>query len=108
MDRLVSYVSAIHALSSPVAIVRQTQTAESWLDQGFEVRKETHTYCFDNGVIVRKTVEQDAFPSAAACAECWISYEVLGDSAAAMAIVPARQSFASTCRESFWLSYHRA
>ena len=47
------------------------------------------------------------FPAALACAECWITYEVLA-SAPENPIHPARQVFENACRESFWLAYHSA
>lgn len=108
MDRLFTYVSAIHQLSSPVRIARRQSQVERWPDQGFEVSKTTTTYWFDNGAVIRQTVEQDSFPSALACAECWISYEVIAQNDASPAIAPHRQVFENTCRESFWLAYHRA
>lgn len=108
MHKLVSYVSAIKDLSSPVAVVRRTLEEERWIDQGFEVQRALGTYWFDNGVVVRRIVEQDSFPTELACAECWISYEVLSHGDLAEQIVPLRQSFTNACRESFWLSYHRA
>lgn len=108
MDQLVSYVSAIHRLSSPVAIVRQAAESTSWSDQGFEVSKTVSTYWFDNGAIIRQTIEQDSFPTELACAECWINYEVVVHGEPANKIAPPRQVFANACRESFWLTYHRA
>lgn len=108
MDKLFTYVSAIHQLASPVAILRQESETESWMDQGFEVAKTATTYCFDNGVVIRQTVERDAFPSELACSECWIVYEVLSQGNLAGKPFPPRQVFENTCRESFWLSYHRA
>lgn len=107
MKRLVSYVSAIHRLSSPVAVVRQATATECWPDQGFEVSKTVTTYCFDNDVVIRQTIEQDTFPSDLACAECWINYEVITHGGLDGQVSPSRQVFANACRESFWLSYHR-
>lgn len=107
MNRLASYVSAIHQLSSPVSIVSRTTDSDSWLDQGFTVSKELTTYHFDNGVVIRRSVEQDSFPSTLSCAECWISYEVLANGDLPLPLSPARQAFENTCRESFWLAYHR-
>ena len=107
MEQLVSYVSAIHGLGSPVRIRRRERTAERWEDQGFEVRKEITTYLFDNGVVIRRTVEQDDFPSDLACAECWICYEVLSPGSLESPPRPARQTFSNACREAFWLKYHQ-
>lgn len=108
MEQLVSYVSAIHGLGSPVRIRRRERTAERWEDQGFEVRKEITTYLFDNGVVIRRTVEQDDFPSDLACAECWICYEVVERGQLPALPAPTRLVFNNACRESFWLAYHRA
>lgn len=108
MNKLSTYISAIHQLSTPAAILRQECETDSWLDQGFEVEKLTTTYWFDNGVVIRKTVEKDSFPSELACSECWINYEVIAEGELSEAISPRRKVFANTCRESFWLTYHRA
>lgn len=78
-----------------------------WLDQGVEVRREVATWQFADGAVIRRTVEEDDFPAALACAECWITYEVLA-SAPENPIHPARQVFENACRESFWLAYHYA
>jgi len=107
MNRLSSYVSAILNQSSPVRIVQQSNVCESWVDQGFVVQKETTTYRFDNGVVVRREQEQDQFPADLACAECWISYQVL-ESGNQSEIDPPSKNFANACRESFWLAYQRA
>lgn len=82
------------------------EARESWLDQGFEVLKEDRVYVFNNGVKISRTMEQDLFPAALACAECFISYKVLD--AAGLPIFPVRLNFANTCRESFWIKYHSA
>jgi hypothetical protein len=92
MNKLCSYISAIHQLSSPVAIVRRESTQERELEQGYAISKTVSTYWFDNGAVLEQTVERDEFPSEQACSECWISYQVL----------------ANTCRETFWLNYQRA
>ncbi len=107
MDKLASYVGAILQQPSPARIERQETSCDSWRDQGFEVRKSATTYWFANGVAIRRTVEQDDFPDEQVCAECWITYEVLASGALAEALTPARQVFANTCRETFWLAYHR-
>jgi hypothetical protein len=107
MEKLVSYVRAIHGLSSVVSIVQESIKRESWLDQGFEVQKEECVYRFDNGALIRRTIEQDHFPSELACAECFIAYKVL-EQPLAQQISPIRQLFGNACRELFWLKYHSA
>lgn len=108
MDRLATYVGAIHRQTGALSIASETVEKSCWPDQGFEVCQEVATYRFDNGVVVRRTLEQDTFPSAAACAECWITYEVIETGAAGITVTPARKVFENACRESFWLAYHTA
>ncbi|NTV10400.1 MAG: hypothetical protein HGA47_06445 [Zoogloea sp.] len=108
MNQLFTYAAAIHRQPAPLAIVHQTVERTSWQDQGFTVLKEVTDYYFDNDAVVRRTVEQDDFPSEAACAECWITYEVIAHGKVAAGICPARQVFGNACREAFWLAYHTA
>jgi len=103
MENLFTYVSAIFQRKSLVVIECLYTETLSWQEQGFDVHKEAVTYYFNNGVIVRRTLEQDSFPSQAACAECWIIYEVLSNGTSAFAVTPSHKTFDSTCRESFWL-----
>ncbi|RZI42681.1 hypothetical protein EGT07_11830 [Herbaspirillum sp. HC18] len=108
MENLSTYVAAMHRRASPLAISDTTTEKSSWEDQGFEVSKEVTDYRFENGVVIRRTVEQDNFPSEAACAEMWIIYEVLSKGIVEGDISPARKVFENACREAFWLSYHTA
>ncbi|SDH99293.1 hypothetical protein [Paraburkholderia phenazinium] len=107
MDKLVTYVSAIHGHVSPVAILKQTVQRDSWSDQGFDVQKEETRYTFDNGVVIRRVVEQDQFPTELVCAECWISYEVI-EQPSGSRVSPAKKNFDNACREAFWLKYYAA
>lgn len=107
LAHLAAYVSAIHQQSSPAVILGQDSISETWQDQGCTVSKSTTTYRFANGVVIRRTLEQDDFPSEQACAECWITYEVLAAGDLAERPTPVRQVFANACRETFWLAYHR-
>ena len=108
MKKLSTYVSAIHLKESAVSVSSQTVETSCWQDQGFEVCKNVTTYHFNNGVVIRHTVEQDSFPSELACAECWITYEVLSRDNSDIAVRPQRKVFENACRESFWLAYHTA
>lgn len=108
MDQLAPYVAAILQQPSPLAIADQNVEKTSWQDQGFVVTKEVADYRFANGVVARRTVEQDDFPAEQACAECWITYEVIHTGDAVAAVEPARMVFPNACRESFWLAYHTA
>src|SRR5690242_7153009 len=105
MENLATYVAAIHHRSSPLTISDTTVERSSWMDRGFEVCKEVTSYHFDNGAVIRRTVEQDNFPSEAACAECWITYEVIATGNTVAGINQARKVFENACRESFWLAY---
>ncbi len=108
MDKLSTYVAVIHGQARPLAISDMTSEKSSWQDQGVEVSKEVSDYRFDNGVVIRRTVEQDSFPSDAACAEVWITYEVISNGHVGADISPTRKVFDNACRESFWLAYHTA
>lgn len=108
MKNLSTYVGAIFQQESLVAIERLLTEKSSWQEHGFHVYKEVVTYYFNNGVIVRRTLEQDNFPCQAACAECWITYEVPSNGISPFEILPSHKTFDSTCRESFWLKMHSA
>lgn len=102
MRNLSTYVAAIHGRTTALAVSGVSEAKSRYQDQGFEVSVIVTTFRFGNGVIIRRTVEQDEFPGEATCTECWITYEVVsGD-----AIEPRRQVFENACRESFWLKYH--
>lgn len=105
-EKLVTYVAAIHRQRTAIAISGTTVEQSSWDDQGFVVTREIADYRFENGVVIRRTTEQDNFPDEMACAECWISYEVVSTGPALDGISPARKVFENRCRESFWLAYH--
>ena len=107
MNKLATYVGAIHGRPGAVTITEQAVATERWLDQGFEVVQEETVYRFSNGVVIRRQIEQDQFPSELACAECWISYEVM-EQPPALAIQPVHKSFDNACREAYWLNYHLA
>lgn len=107
MNKLITYVSAIHGLESPVLIVDRSLEQDRWIDQGFEVEIEKTTYHFSNGVVICRSVEQDQFPTELACAECWISYQVIEQNSCCT-VSPCAIKFDSTCREAFWIKYHTA
>ncbi|KAB2966460.1 hypothetical protein [Zoogloea sp.] len=101
-----SYIRAIHGKDSAVRIVCQALECSTWAEPDFEVRQEVTTYHFNNGVIVRRTLEEDSIASEAACTECWITYEVLPGSSISVNVQPSRRMFDSRCRESFWIRFH--
>lgn len=105
-ESLAIYVGAVLGRTGPRVIVGRSAEKACWQDQGFDVREDVETYHFDNGVILRRTVEQDDFPAELACAECWITYEVLSHGTTGIEVSPARKVFDNACREGFWLAYH--
>jgi len=107
MESLAHYVAAILQNSPEPVITRHETQRQSWIDQGYEVKQQQSTYWFANGVVIRREQEQDSFPSAELCAECWICYQVL-EHGPRDKITPERQTFASSCREQFWLADHCA
>lgn len=108
MQTLAEYIAAILGRASSQSVVDRVANTSVWQEQGFAVSTEVTDYRFENGVVIRRTVEQDDQPSEQACAECWITYEVIDQGSAATVIHPARVVFQNACRESFWLTYHTA
>ncbi|MDR3481461.1 MAG: hypothetical protein P4L91_12200 [Burkholderiaceae bacterium] len=106
MNNLAIYASTILQETNRVSIMRQETIKESWPDQGFEVRNEQTTYWFEDGAVIRRTVEQDTFPDDLACTESWITYEVIMDSQSQGVIEPLRKTFDNHCREAFWTRFH--
>lgn len=106
MKTLATYVGAIHNRPGTLSYTCETVAKSCREEQGFEVCEEITMYRFSDGVIIRRTVEQDKFPSDAACAECWIIYEVVSYGDSGIGIDPPRKVFENACRESFWLTYH--
>lgn len=104
MPSLANYVQSIHAGQGAPHITERRSRHESWSDQGFDITREITDYRFADGVVIRRSIEQDQFPTELACAECWIEYEVVEP--AGQQICPARKHFASRCREAWWLRYH--
>lgn len=106
MNRLSTYVGAILHRQGAPAFSSHREEHSSEQDQGIEVRREVVCYRFGNGVVIRRTVEQDDFPSALACAECWITYEVVASGDVEGGVRPVRKRFENSCREAFWQAYH--
>ena len=106
INNLAIYASTILQKANRIAILRQETTKESWLDQGFEVHNEKTTYWFEDGTVIRRTVEQDTFPDDLACAESGITYEVIQNGQPQVAVEPMRKTFDNRCREVFWTRFH--
>ena len=105
MSHLVEYINAMHGAPSAATIIDTQSDLQSWLDQGYEVTRQEITCTFENSVVIRRLLEQDQFPADLACAECWISYEVLQQPSSTTPITPTRISFDNACREQFWRRY---
>ncbi|MGI0119828.1 hypothetical protein [Zooshikella sp. RANM57] len=104
MNLLSHYIQAIHGQKTPASIVKQSESKNSYLDEGVEVKEVETTYYFDNGVIIKNTIEQDTIPSDNVCPECWISYSVIDT--AGINIQPLNKLFHNHCQEQFWLKMH--
>jgi hypothetical protein len=104
---LCRYVAAILERATQPLIVAREAAGDRWLDQGFAVCREVCRYRFADGTVILRTEERDEFPDGAACAECWITYEVIAVGSAG-SVEPQRKTFDNACRESYWLSYHLA
>lgn len=104
MDHLVNYVNAILGFSSPRTAYLENSNQDTWLDQGYTVTAEEKTYAFDDGAIIKRLAEQDEYPSDAACAECWIHYEVIRQPFD-KTVSPCHISFNNECREAYWQRY---
>lgn len=104
MDHLVNYVNAILDAPSPRRARLDSSSRDSWTDQGYMVTAEQRTYVFDDGAMIKRMTEQDDYPAEAACAECWIRYEVIRQPATGT-IHPGHISFNNACREAFWRRY---
>ncbi|MCU7647078.1 hypothetical protein [Pseudomonas piscis] len=106
-DHLVNYVNAIQGAASARTAQLESSSQDSWSEQDCTVTAEQQTFAFDDGALIKRLVEQDDYPSDLACAECWITYEVVrqpGDKT----ISPAHVSFNNACREAYWQRYFSA
>lgn len=106
MHTLFTYIKAIHDQPTSAIIVNESVKTNSYTEDGVEICEQEKIYSFHNGVIIRYLSEQDNAPSELACAECWISYEVLD--ARQLPIKPLRKSFHNHCQESFWMKIQQA
>ncbi|MCG9552913.1 hypothetical protein L1D16_04620 [Vibrio sp. Isolate31] len=102
MNRLSTYVLAIHSSHSQVRVVAQSQQ-QILTDNSECIEETTTTYTFDNGVKIVCHTELDSFQSEDACPECWIQYQVLESGSAAETISPQKKQFYNRCQETFWL-----
>ena len=107
-ESLALYVKVIHDFPDAAGVLVESEQRTSWPDQGFEVVRDVRIFRFENGARIAQIIEQDDFPSELACAECWISYEVLSAPDSGISVDPPKKTFDNHCRESFWLAYHTA
>ncbi|MEH6473463.1 MAG: hypothetical protein V7752_19710 [Halopseudomonas sp.] len=106
MDHLFTYIEAINTPSKALQVVNKVETDNSYNDQGMAVASLESILSFSNGVRLKHCVEFDQQPQAAtACAECWISYEILGPHTAT--ITPLRKTFVNQCQQDFWLKIQK-
>lgn len=106
MEDLYHYAAVILNRQGEPKVVRHESEQQQWLDQAIEVHQQAITYHFDNGVVIRRTMELDDDDSDLLCGECWITYEVLSNDHSPVQVMPQKKSFDNPCRERFWLSYH--
>ncbi|SUX30218.1 hypothetical protein [Chromobacterium vaccinii] len=104
-EPLAGYARAIMGGAGAERIVGREERRDSWREADCEVTLQERVYRFDNGVAIRRSIEVDDYPSELACAESWITYEVL-ELGGSPGIEPMRKSFDNGCREAFWLRYH--
>jgi len=102
VNRLSTYLKAIRGSSTTVSVADRGIDSTSYLDNGVQVTLTETLFRFNNGVVVKHTVESDdSSPAGPYCHECWITYEVIEN--CGHEIFPQRKIFASACREAFWL-----
>ncbi|WP_108652708.1 hypothetical protein [Dongshaea marina] len=101
MNRLLSYIKAIHQPTLSLHVLRQDSSTNSYLDDEIRVHEQQTLYYFENGVVIRYLVERDDQPSEQICEECWISYEVVEP--AQLSITPTCKRFHNRCQEKYWL-----
>ncbi|WP_052942344.1 hypothetical protein [Chromobacterium violaceum] len=104
-EPLAGYARAIMGGAGAERIVGREERRDSWREADCEVSLQERVYRFDNGVAIRRSIEVDDYPSELACAESWITYEVL-ELGSSPGIEPMSKSFDNGCREVFWLRYH--
>lgn len=104
-----AYVAVILGEAQAPALSCCQTVEEAWVDGGLTVRRAVTLCTFANGVVIRRTVEEDGggLEQDGVCRECWIAYEVLVGGPEA-AVQPLRMGFGSRCRERFWLRYMMA
>ena len=102
VNRLSTYLKAIRGFSASVSVADREIDSTSYWDNGVQVTQTETLFRFNNGVVVKHTVESDeSSPAGPYCQECWITYEVIEN--CGREISPQRKIFTSTCREAFWL-----
>ncbi|MFV0576605.1 MAG: hypothetical protein ACK5NC_14485 [Vibrio sp.] len=107
MENLFTYIQAIKEDTSKVSILDRVESTASFEQDGIITDTYELTVRFDNGVLLRKTTEQDQLDdSDSICAECWISYELI-ESPENLNIRPRKKTFINTCQEAFWLKINQ-
>jgi hypothetical protein len=109
MSNLCTYVSAINSELPNELIVEKALSEESFEENGILTENSELVVIFSNGVTIKQSVELDSniIVPGMACAECWISYEVISEPKE-IDISPKQKSFTNKCQESFWLKISAA
>ncbi|WNJ97212.1 hypothetical protein RND59_18580 [Vibrio ruber] len=108
MNHLFTYVSAVKNAPHELSIIEKVEHTSRCEADGIVTESCELVIKFDNGVTLRKCTEQDFSDdvTAAVCAECWISYEVI-EQPDNLAVMPKRKSFTNPCQEAFWLEINK-
>ncbi|MDW6002250.1 hypothetical protein [Vibrio mangrovi] len=103
MNQLFTYISAIRQESGAL-IAGQQLYQDVTEEDGVLVENSELIVTFHNGVIMKQSIESEhqEEPTDLACAECWISYEIISEPEG-LRITPKRKTFINTCQEAFWL-----
>lgn len=78
------------------------------LDLPTQITRETETWLFDDGVILKCTqeIEIEHYDSDAQCPEHWITWEIVESES--KSITPCRKEFFNLCQQNFWLKMQLA
>ncbi|MBV1841303.1 hypothetical protein [Photobacterium ganghwense] len=104
MENLSSYILAIHQPDARFAITNAVSHTRMEKEADIEVEEQETVYTFENGVVIRYTLENSTELTEQSCDECWVTYEVLDN---LNLVSPKRKTFYNRCQETFWLETHQ-
>lgn len=83
-------------------------SAHTLLDDLTEITRKTHTWLFNDGVILKciEEIETTHYDNDANCPEHWITWEII--KIKGKPITPYRKEFFNLCQQSFWLKMQLA